>query len=139
MDQDWECRRLFQVPYETNLVDFGLIVGVGAIARGHPERDYYPTLISHTSFSEFSYNSTTHSILLKLKMATELLSSSLVRESGDRWRTLKRARVHKLEPMENRGLRSMQNLVSLGLPHRGSVKPNRAGQRGKGRPIRGDS
>jgi hypothetical protein len=26
MDQDWECRRLFQVPYETNLVDFGLIV-----------------------------------------------------------------------------------------------------------------
>ena len=45
----------------------------------------------------------------------------------------------KLELMENRGLRSMQNSVSLGLPHRGSVKPNRAGQRGKERPVRGDS
>ena len=72
-----------------------LYVRVGAIACGHPKRDYHPTLISHTSSSEFNYNSTTHSILFKLKIATELLSSSPVRKSGDIWCTPKRARVRQ--------------------------------------------
>ena len=71
------------------------IVRVGAIARGHPKRDYHPALISYTSSSEFNYNSTTHSILFKLKVATELLSYSLVHEFGDMWRIPKRARVRQ--------------------------------------------
>lgn len=66
-----------------------------ATARRTLKRHWPPTLISHTPSLEFYYNSTTHSFPSKLKMATEVLSSSPIYEVGRNWHTPKRARVRQ--------------------------------------------
>ena len=90
-----------------------VVVRVGAIARGPLKRDYHSSLISDSLSSKPSHNSTTRSNRLKFNIETVLLLSSPVHESGDMWRTPKRARVRQA-PVDGKSWSQIH--AELGVP-----------------------